>query len=169
MSISETLRQKRLILKDTLGLGLTTSAPSILGLVMWSSCLTTLAISTGFERRYNVLERIAATPLGRPGIPAGKALAIGIGAAAITILVTGWLAFSQGKEAGFGAGFKAARHEAAAASWANTPQGQVAYRLALVGSLEKVARCTAPGWKVKNGACLPYPDSDGSLHGWMMP
>src|SRR6218665_3340219 len=52
-----------------------------------------------------------------------KALAIGIGAAAITILVTGWLAFSQGKEAGFGAGFKAARHEAAAASWANTPQG----------------------------------------------
>ena len=98
-----------------------------------------------------------------------KALAIGIGAAAITILVTGWLAFSQGKEAGFGAGFKAARHEAAAASWANTPQGQVAYRLALVGSLEKVARCTAPGWKVKNGACLPYPDSDGSLHGWMMP
>src|SRR6218665_1158902 len=98
-----------------------------------------------------------------------KALAIGIGAAAITILVTGWLAFSQGKEAGFGAGFKAARHEAAAASWANTPQGQVAYRLALVGSLEQVARCTAPGWKVKNGACLPYPDSDGSLHGWMMP
>jgi hypothetical protein len=98
-----------------------------------------------------------------------KALAIGIGAAAITILVTGWLAFSQGKEAGFGAGFKAARHEAAAASWANTPQGQVAYRLALVGSLEQVARCTGPGWKVKNGACLPYPDSDGSLHGWMMP
>lgn len=40
-----------------------------------------------------------------------KALAIGIGAAAITILTTGWLSFSQGKEAGFGAGFKAARHE----------------------------------------------------------
>src|SRR6218665_770070 len=52
-----------------------------------------------------------------------KALDIGIGAAAITILVTGWLAFSQGKEAGFGAGFKAAPHEAAAASWAHTPHG----------------------------------------------
>lgn len=98
-----------------------------------------------------------------------EALAIGIGAAAITILMTGLLAFSQGKEAGFGEGFKAARHEAAAASWANTPQGQMAYRLALVGSLDQVARCTAAGWKVKNGACLPYPDSDGSLHGWMMP
>ncbi len=98
-----------------------------------------------------------------------KALAIGIGAAAITILVTGLLAFSRGKEAGFGEGFKAARHEAAAASWANTPQGQMAYRLALVGSLDQVARCTAAGWKVENGACLPYPDSDGNLRGWMMP
>ena len=98
-----------------------------------------------------------------------KALGAGIAAAAITILMTGWLAFSQGKEAGFGAGFKAARHEAAAASWANTPQGQMAYRLALVGSLDQVARCTAGGWKVKNGACLPYPDADGSLRGWMMP
>ena len=98
-----------------------------------------------------------------------KALGAGIAAAAITILMTGWLAFSQGKEAGFGAGFKAARHEAAAASWANTPQGQMAYRLALVGSLDQVARCTAAGWKVKNGACLPYPDADGSLRGWMMP
>ena len=63
---------------DRLGLGLPTAAPSVLALVMWSSCLTTLAISTGFERRYNVLERIAATPLGRPGILAGKALAIGM-------------------------------------------------------------------------------------------
>lgn len=61
---------------DRLGLGLPTAAPSILALVMWSSCLTTLAIATGFERRYNVLERMAATPLGRPGILAGKALAI---------------------------------------------------------------------------------------------
>ncbi|MBK7820785.1 MAG: ABC transporter permease [Tessaracoccus sp.] len=63
-------------LGDRLGLGLPTTAPSVLALVMWSSCLTTLAIATGFERRYNVLERLAATPLGRPGILAGKALAI---------------------------------------------------------------------------------------------
>ncbi|MFT3889561.1 MAG: COX15/CtaA family protein [Arachnia sp.] len=61
-----------------LGLGIETTAPSVLALAMWSSCLTTLAIATGFERRYNVLERLAATPLGRPGILAGKALAIGM-------------------------------------------------------------------------------------------
>lgn len=61
---------------DRLGFGLPSTAPSILALVMWSSCLTTLAISTGFERRYNVLERLAATPLGKPGILAGKGLSI---------------------------------------------------------------------------------------------
>jgi hypothetical protein len=96
-----------------------------------------------------------------------KALAIGIGAAAITILVTGWLAFSQGRkqaleQASKPLGMKLRRQAGP------TRRGQVAYRLALVGSLDQVARCT-PGWKVKNGACLPYPDSDGNLHGWMMP
>lgn len=58
------------------GLDLQQMAPSVLALVMWSSCLTTLAIGTGFERRYNVLERMAATPLGKPGILLGKGLSI---------------------------------------------------------------------------------------------
>ena len=98
-----------------------------------------------------------------------KALAIGIGAASISLLITGWMAFDQGKEAGYGAAIKVARNESAAATWANTPEGQLAYRLALVGSLQQVARCSVPGWKVKNGACLPYPDVDGSLHGWALP
>lgn len=98
-----------------------------------------------------------------------KALAMGIGSAAITMLITGCLAFHQGKEAGFGEGFKVARHEAAAASWANTPEGQLAYRLSLVGSLQQVAKCNAPGWKVSSGACLPYSAPDGSLHGWAIP
>lgn len=66
---------------DRLGLGLQQSAPSVVALAMWSSGLTTLSIATGFERRYNVLERLAATPLGRPGILAGK----GLGIAMITL------------------------------------------------------------------------------------
>lgn len=61
---------------DRLGLDIQQLAPSVLALVMWSSCLTTLAIGTGFERRYNVLERVAATPLGKPGILLGKGLSI---------------------------------------------------------------------------------------------
>lgn len=55
---------------------LTTLAPSVLGLAVWSSAFTSVAIATGFERRYGVLERLAATPLGRSGLLAGKALAV---------------------------------------------------------------------------------------------
>lgn len=51
-------------------------APSVLGLAVWSSSFTSVAIATGFERRYGVLERLAATPLGRTGLLAGKALAV---------------------------------------------------------------------------------------------
>ncbi|MBB1515777.1 ABC transporter permease [Tessaracoccus sp. MC1679] len=72
---------------DRLGLTLQNTAPSVLALAMWSSCLTTLAIATGFERRYNVLERMAATPLGKPGILVGKGLGISlITAGQVTVL-----------------------------------------------------------------------------------
>lgn len=55
---------------------LTALAPSVLALAIWSSAFTSVAIATGFERRYGVLERLAATPLGRSGLLAGKALAV---------------------------------------------------------------------------------------------
>lgn len=51
-------------------------APSVLALAIWSSAFTSVAISTGFERRYGVLERLAATPLGKTGLLAGKVLGI---------------------------------------------------------------------------------------------
>ncbi|MBB1508956.1 ABC transporter permease [Tessaracoccus sp. MC1756] len=84
------------IFGDALGLELQQMAPSVIGLVIWSSCLTTLAIATGFERRYNVLERIAATPLGKPGILLGKGLGITlitvgqIAVLAVIALAVGW-------------------------------------------------------------------------------
>lgn len=71
-------------------------AVSVLGLAIWSTCFTSMAISTGFERRYNVLERLAATPLGRPGILLGKAGALAVVTAmqlvvlATAALVLGW-------------------------------------------------------------------------------
>lgn len=55
---------------------LNTLAPSVLALAVWSSAFTSVAIATGFERRYGVLERLASTPLGRPGLVAGKAGAV---------------------------------------------------------------------------------------------
>jgi ABC-2 type transport system permease protein len=51
-------------------------AASVLALAVWSSAFTSVAIATGFERRYGVLERLAATPLGRTGLITGKALAV---------------------------------------------------------------------------------------------
>jgi ABC-2 type transport system permease protein len=50
--------------------------PSVLALAVWSSAFTSVAISTAFERRYGVLERLATTPLGKPGLLAGKAFAV---------------------------------------------------------------------------------------------
>jgi ABC-2 type transport system permease protein len=75
---------------------LATLAPSVLGLAIWSSAFTSLAIATGFERRYGVLERLAATPLGKSGLLAGKALTmviLGTGQLVILSLVAvllGW-------------------------------------------------------------------------------
>lgn len=65
-------------LGEKFGLDFQELAPSVLGMVAWSSGLTALAISTGFERRYNVLERLTATPLGKDGILAGKAISIAL-------------------------------------------------------------------------------------------
>ena len=42
---------------------LNTLAPSVMALAIWSSGFTSVAIATGFERRYGVLERLAPTPL----------------------------------------------------------------------------------------------------------
>jgi len=53
-----------------------TLAPSVLALAIWSSSFTSVAIATGFERRYGVLERLAPTPLGKLGLLAGKSLSL---------------------------------------------------------------------------------------------
>lgn len=58
------------------GLSAEQMVPSVFALAIWSSCFTSLAISTGFERRYGVLERLVSTPLGKTGLVLGKALGI---------------------------------------------------------------------------------------------
>ncbi len=51
-------------------------APGVLALAILSAAFTGQAIATGFERRYGVLKLLAATPLGRTGLLAGKTLAV---------------------------------------------------------------------------------------------
>jgi ABC-2 type transport system permease protein len=71
-------------------------APSVLALAIWSSAFTSVAIATGFERRYGVLERLASTPLGRLGLLTGKALSVVLVVAgqlvivAAAAVVAGW-------------------------------------------------------------------------------
>jgi ABC-2 type transport system permease protein len=49
-----------------------TLAPGVLALAVMSTSFTSLAITTGFERRYGVLKRLGSSPLPRSGLLAGK-------------------------------------------------------------------------------------------------
>jgi ABC-2 type transport system permease protein len=49
-----------------------TLAPGVLALAIMSTAFTSLAISTGFERRYGVIKRLGASPLPRHGLLLGK-------------------------------------------------------------------------------------------------
>jgi ABC-2 type transport system permease protein len=73
-----------------------TLTPGVLALAVMSTSFTSLAIATGFERRYGVIKRLGASPLPRSGLLAGKVGAllvvelfqfVVIGAAALTL---GW-------------------------------------------------------------------------------
>lgn len=58
-----------------IGLDRATFPASILAVATWSSAFTSVAVATGFERRYGVLERLVATPLTRVDLIVGKTLA----------------------------------------------------------------------------------------------
>jgi ABC-2 type transport system permease protein len=50
--------------------------PGVLALAVMSTAFTSLAIATGFERRYGVLKRLGSTPLPRSGLLLGKVLSL---------------------------------------------------------------------------------------------
>lgn len=50
--------------------------PGVLALAVLSTSFTSLAIATGFERRYGVLKRLGASPLPRSGLLVGKVIAV---------------------------------------------------------------------------------------------
>lgn len=64
-----------LVAGGRLGLDPATFPASVMALALWSTGFTSLAINTAFERRYGVFERLAATPLSKLDLIAGKALA----------------------------------------------------------------------------------------------
>ena len=46
--------------------------PGVLALALMSTAFSSLAIATGFERRYGVIKRLGSSPLPRSGLLAGK-------------------------------------------------------------------------------------------------
>lgn len=62
--------------------------PGVLALAIMSTSFTSLAIATGFERRYGVIKRLGASPLPRVGLLAGKVLAL-LGVEIIQLVILG--------------------------------------------------------------------------------
>ncbi|MDI6908249.1 ABC transporter permease [Nocardioides sp.] len=71
-------------------------APGVLALAVMSTAFTSLAIATGFERRYGVIKRLGSSPLPRSGLLAGKIggllliEALQVLVIALVALVLGW-------------------------------------------------------------------------------
>ncbi|HEU0089994.1 MAG TPA: ABC transporter permease [Pseudonocardiaceae bacterium] len=69
--------------------------PRILALAVMSTAFTGQAIALGFDRRYGVLKRLAATALPRWSLVAGRMLAV-LGVVAVQLLVLGVVAAALG-------------------------------------------------------------------------
>lgn len=64
-------------------------APGLLALAVMSTAFTGQAIATGFERRYGVLKRLAASPLPRWGLMTAKTASVLVVEAAQVVLLAG--------------------------------------------------------------------------------
>jgi ABC-2 type transport system permease protein len=69
--------------------------PGVLALAVMSTAFTGQAIATGFERRYGVLKRLAASPLPRWGLMTAKTLAVLVTEVLQIVLLTA-IAFALG-------------------------------------------------------------------------
>lgn len=72
---------------------------------------------------------------------------------------------SSGRAAGEHEGYLQARSENAAESWANTPEGQLGFRLAEAGSLRELATCSGKIMSRRGDACFAKVGKE-SVFGW---
>jgi ABC-2 type transport system permease protein len=75
--------------------------PGVLALAVLSTSFTSLAIATGFERRYGLLKRLGASPLPRFGLLIGKVLAL-LGVQLVQAVVIGGVGMALGWRPGGG-------------------------------------------------------------------
>lgn len=100
----------------------------------------------------------------------GKQKAKWIGAVSVGVAVVLLGVAGAGFAAGQQVGRSESRDELAADAWANSPQGELAHRLARAGDLEDLAGCLGEGWRVTKGVCHPFTIASGvnkgSVIGW---
>jgi ABC-2 type transport system permease protein len=84
-----------------------TLTPGVLALAVMSTAFTSLAIATGFERRYGVIKRLGASPLPRAGLLAGKVGALLL-VEVLQVVVIGAVALTMGWNPDLGPGALAA-------------------------------------------------------------
>jgi len=96
-------------------------------------------------------------------------LIIGLLTIIASTLLVGWLCYLSGTDAGKYIGYSQAREEISAASWANTPNGRLAFQLNRNGSLEYLVNCSRPGWIAKDGVCYVFSSEIGVTYGWTLP
>ena len=104
---------------------------------------------------------------------AGKQKARWVSIAVIVIAFAlggvGSLGWVLGYRGGRLAGYQHDLDIKAAASWANTEQGKLAYEFAKSGNLDILVKCSRPGWEIKGEYCIPKADSHGGIYGWKIP
>lgn len=111
--------------------------PGVLALAVMSTSFTSLAIATGFERRYGLLKRLGASPLPRSGLLLGKVAAL-LGVQVLQALVIGAVALALGWSPAGGVGVLGAVLAAALGTVAFAGLG-----LALAGALRAEATLAA--------------------------
>jgi hypothetical protein len=95
-----------------------------------------------------------------------------LAASVVSLAVVGFSAYRAGTTAGrargWAEGYRQTVDEKAAAAWANTPEGRLAFGLANAGSIRQLAACSGRGWVPKGGVCFPRAES-GIVYGWRVP
>jgi len=107
------------------------------------------------------------------GAAIAKWVSIGVGAIAIALVIVGWTEAARGRREGQAVGenitTKACGALVAASSWANTPEGQLAYALAKTGGLGDVVRCAGRGMVARDGWCTVAGERGRALARWPLP
>jgi len=102
-----------------------------------------------------------------------KWVSIAVGVVCTIMLIIGLSAYSRGRENGRAVGENEAKRESAAlvaaSSWANTPDGQLAYAFARAGGLGEVARCTGRGMVARDGWCTVLSERGKTMARWPVP